>query len=489
MSWSAASRLVTVTGLLAALGCASSTRTAPENPGHADVPPSAGRSGSAFVGVTVLSMESERVLTDQIVVVRDGRISEIGPSTAVSLPPGTARIDGHGLFLMPGLADMHAHFLEEDAYFPLFLAGGVTTVRVMGTPPDLRSLRDEVKRGARLGPTLYLVGQLIDGDPPVWEGSAVATTPDQARRAVDAQKSDGYDVVKVYDNLELGPYDAVIEEARRVGIPVAGHVPHRVGLGHVLAAHQRSIEHLNGYFEWLQRPDSPLKGHEHQPHPAHGLWPPPGLIDHLDESRLPEIAATTARAGSWVVPTLVLTRNMMPPEEAAQAMTRPTVRYITPMLRRWWSTGIGHVSATDWAAKRRGDELRRRIVRALGNSGVRLLTGTDSPHPFVVPGFAVHDEIEQFVEAGLTPYQALSAATRNAAEFMSASGEFGVVARGARADLLLLEANPLEDVRNLSRIAGVMVRGHWLPREELQRGLDRLAATSTHQGEPQHHHP
>ena len=151
--------------------------------------------------------------------------------------------------------------------------------------------------------------------------------------------------------------------------------------------------------------------------------------------------------------------------------------YATPMLREWWNSDTGY-TADDWAAKRRGDVARAKIIKALHDTGARLLVGTDTPHPFVMPGFSVHDELSNFVSVGMSPYQALKAATVNAAEFMGVPGEFGVIKPGARADLILLEGNPLEDVKNASRIAGVMVRGHWLSREALHRGLDAMPPRS-----------
>jgi len=151
------------------------------------------------------------------------------------------------------------------------------------------------------------------------------------------------------------------------------------------------------------------------------------------------------------------------------------MRYATLMLREWWNSDTGY-AAEDWAAKRRGDAVRAKITKALHDGGARLLVGTDSPHPFVMPGFSVHEELQNFVGVGFSPYEALKAATVDAAEFVGASGEFGVIRPGARADLVLVEGNPLEDVKNASRIAGVMVRGHWLSRKTLQSGLDRLAS-------------
>lgn len=440
-------------------------------PAHSKTAPS---NVTAFVGVTVVPIDSAQVLLDQIVLVRGDRIVQIGGSNIIAVPVHANRIDAHGLFLLPGLADMHVHLLEPQAYFPLFLANGVTTIRHMATPPDVRALRDRVNSGTLTGPTIYTAGPILDGSPPVWDGSDVVTTAEQARRAIEKQKKEGYDFAKVYDNLQPAAYKAIVKAAAELQMPVAGHVPPYVGLQRVLDAHQASIEHLTGYFEWLQNPRSPYKqsdDHEAFPHPAHLLAKRQGLADWADESRIPEIAKATAKAGTWNVPTLVAYRNMTPPTELDAAWKQPQMRYATSMLREWWNSDEGY-TPENWEAKRQGDAVRAKITKALHDAGARLLVGTDTPHPFVMPGFAVHQELANFVSAGLSPYEALKAATIDAAEFLGASGEFGVIKAGARADLLLVEGNPLKDVKNASRIVGVMVHGHWLSREALQRELD-----------------
>lgn len=436
---------------------------------------------TAFITVTVIPMDSERVLKDQVVLVKDGRVLDLGPASTLRVPPKATRIDGHGLFLMPGLADMHVHLMEPEAYFPLFLVNGVTTVRNMAGGPEMTGLRDRINRGNLVAPTIYTAGPLLDGSPPVWEGSDVVTTPEQARLVVRKQKTHGYDFLKVYDNLHADAYEAIMAAAAEDRILVAGHVPPHVGLDRVLAAHQHSIEHLTGYFEWLQNERSPLMQISDQEtfhHPAHLLAKRQALVDWIDRSRIPQIAAVTAKAGTWNVPTLVAWCNMTPATELDAVWKRPNMEYATPMLRGWWNSDRGY-SAENWADKRRGDVIRYQIVKALHKAGARLLIGTDTPHPFVMPGFSVHEELSNFVKAGLSNYEALKAATADAAEFMDKPGEFGVVQRGTRADLILLEGNPLEDVNNASRIAGVMVRGHWLPRETLRNNLNSAPRQSS----------
>jgi hypothetical protein len=354
---------------------------------------------------------------------------------------------------------------------------GVTTVRNMAGGREILQLRDRVTSGALLGPTIYTAGPLLDGTPPVWEGSGVVTTPEQARQAVAEQESAGYDFLKVYDNLRQAAYDAIISAAGDARMPVAGHVPPHVGLQRALDAHPWSIEHLTGYFEWLQNDGSPFKKeeeHEAFSHPAHLLARRQALADWIDESRIPHAAALTAKAGTWNVPTLVAWLNMTPHAQLDAAWKRAAMEYATAMLREWWNSDNGYTAEVR-AAKRRGDMVRAKIVMALREAGARLIVGTDTPHPFVLPRLSAHEELANFVNLGMSLHEALKAATIDAAEFMGKAGEFGVVKPRAHADLILLEANPLDDIDNTKRIVGVVIHGHWLSRDALDQGLKALS--------------
>ena len=443
---------------------------------------------TAFESVSVIPMDIDRVLANQTVVVRGDRIVAIGPAGALSVSAKARHIDGRGMFLMPGLADMHVHLMdgaEMADEFPMFLAQGVTTIRQMSGAPQVLSIRSKVREGAVLGPTIFTVGVLIDGSPPVFKGgSAVVTTPEQARLEVDRQKRAGYDEVKVYDNLLLPQYDAVVAEAARIGIPVVGHVPKDVPVEHALQARQSSIEHLTGYLTYVQRADSPFVFRRDPTDVQTGTARTVGhassdaleMPKWADPARITEIAKLTAQAGIWSVPTLVQLENAKHKEEYAEAWKRPGMQYATQSMRSWWNSDV---DTSDPAARARLLGFRSSMVRALHQAGARLLVGTDTPHPFVLPGLSVHDELRNFIAAGLTPYEALWSATRGPAEFLAMPEEFGVVASGARADLILLEENPLADIENASHIAGVMVRGRWLTPDQLRQNLENLASTKS----------
>ena len=433
-------------------------------------------------------MTSEIVAPHQTVLVRDGRIVVVGPAEKVKLPPGTERIRGRGKYLMPGLADMHVHIvdpglkqfdasIETDGteFTPLFPANGVTTVRSMWGSPEILLLKKRILNGDVLGPYIYSAGPITDGEPPRWPGSRVVKTPEQAIAAVASDKRSGFSGIKVYSRLTADVYAAIVSAAKDQGLPVFGHVPQAVGLMGVLKAHQDSIEHLDGYPDALQADDSPFK--------MKNALPGKFKINYIDLGKLPAIVEATRAAGVWNCPTIVVWQGAsIRPEQFPARRARVEMRYLRPWLVSGWDPKNHHSAQSHEPGYYPGFEKRAEvskvITKALHDGGARLLLGTDTPNPFVIPGFSVHEELPNFVDAGLTPYQALKAATSDAAEFLNQRDEFGTVAVGRRADLLLLEGNPLSDIRNATRRAGVMVRGRWLTESDLQDKLERLARSN-----------
>ncbi|MBA2304942.1 MAG: amidohydrolase family protein [Acidobacteria bacterium] len=426
---------------------------------------------SAFEHVNVVPMDRKQVLRDQTVVVVDGRIAAVGSASDVSVPAGAARIEGRGKFLMPGLADMHVHIWDART-LTLFVANGVTTVRNMWGAPRHVVWRREIAAGKRLGPTLYTTGPIIDGAPPVWNGSVVVVTAADAERVVAEQKLAGYDFIKVYHMLSSEAYASLVAAADRHGMKVVGHVPAAVGLDGTLRARQASIEHLTGYFEAAQTEASPLRG-------ASDRRLLRQLPAYVDESRFPALADQTAQAGVWNSVTLIVAQKFVPASEAAALLARPEMRFVPPRIRAGWDPTkdfrMRDRTPRDWELQRRGDGLRTSLVSAMHRAGARILLGTDTPNPFVAPGSSIHEELRNLIAAGLTPYEAIRAGTRDAAEFLGGLKEFGTVEPGRRADLLMLDGNPLDDVAHVGRPSGVMIRGKWLPAAALHRMLDELA--------------
>jgi len=424
----------------------------------------------AFVGVNVVPMDKEGVLAAQTVVVENGRIVAIGPEATTAIPAGAQRIDSRGKYLMPGIADMHAHLPPGDGsagdaaaiHMQLYLANGVTTVRgMMGQPSNL-VLRDRVATGKVQGPSI------VAGSPPL--NGENAATADAAEKTVTEFHQAGFDLVKVWEGLSPDSYAAIVATARKLGIPIGGHVTASVGLDRALAAGQSSIEHLDGYLQAAVSKDSPA--------PPHGSQLVLGPVQkYVDEAQMKVLAERTRKAGVFNTPTLTLFKVVVSEDPVETFLAWPEMKYISPGLRSQFSaqkSGTYGIPAPT-AERKRYLELRNTMVRALAAAGAGLLVGPDSPQMFLVPGFATHREIQSLVDAGLTPYQALAAATKAPAEYLGKQKEFGTVEIGKRADLLLVDGNPLQDVANARKRSGVMLRGQWLPAAELDAMLTSIA--------------
>jgi imidazolonepropionase-like amidohydrolase len=431
----------------------------------------------AFVDVDVVPMDREIVLRDQTVIVRDDRIAEIGPAKDVKVPDGAFRIAGREggktRTLMPGLADMHVHAWSPDDLV-LFVANGVTTVRNMFGSPMHLDWRAKIASGESFGPAIYTAGPIIDGDPPVWPGSTVLVDPSKAESVVVEEQQAGYDFLKVYARLSLPCYDALVESARKHGMRVMGHVPSAVGLAHVIESKQDSVEHLDGLAAIAQQDGSPFKGKVDFRDEA-AAW------KHVDDSKIAETARTMAKNGVWSCPTLVVLQKWVPKDEAQALFDRPEMRYVPAVERMFWQPGsnyLARMSDESIRAVQDADVDRKRATGILHKAGARILLGTDMGNPFVIAGFAVHEELRNLVASGLSSYEALRAGTSGAAEFMKAGAEWGTVAKGRRADLLLLEGNPLDDVGNAARRVGVMIRGAWCTEAELHARLEDLATAN-----------
>jgi imidazolonepropionase-like amidohydrolase len=421
---------------------------------------------TAFVDVTVVPMDRERTVERQTVIVRDGRIATIGPVASTPIPAGITRVDGRGKFLMPGLAEMHGHVPGQpgafaDATMLLFIANGITTVRGMQGSPYHLTLRDAIARGEVLGPTFYAAGPQIDG--------RRASMPSAAVAVVMEQKQAGFDLLKIQEGVSREAYDSVVVTARRVGIPFGGHVPDDVGLWHALASKQGTIDHLDNFMEAVNAPDFPAA---HLP--ARGVGGSTAEIDR----RIAGAAAAARAAGVAVVPTQALWQMLWIPDDSATLSQRPELRYMPPAtLAQWYRTIRGGGRLRTDAERRTWIDTRTKILRAVSDAGVPILLGTDAPQLFSVPGFSIHREMQAMADAGMTPWQILQSGTRNISAHFGRPTDFGTVEVGRRADLILLDANPLASVANVQRRAGVMVRGLWLPEAELQRRLEALAAS------------
>lgn len=423
----------------------------------------------AFVDVTVLPMSEIDVLEGQTVVVRDGRIVEVGPSDQVDVPEDAVQVDGTGRYLMPGLAEMHGHIpgpqnpqYTEDVLF-LYLSNGVTTVRGMAGHPSHLELRERAARGDILSPTIHAAGPGLSGNS--------APDPETAEGAVREQHEAGYDLLKVF-SLPRPAYERMAETAHALGMPFAGHIPEDVGLEGALNARQSSIDHFDRYVEYLVPEDVEVGDRS-------GGFFGSGLIDLVDESRIPVAVDATRQAGVWNVPTLSLVEHLASTETAAEMGQRPELRYMPrQVVASWLEAKRDFAERDDFQpeAAARLVDVRRQLTKALQDGGAMIALGSDAPQWFNVPGFSIHHEMAMMVAAGLTPHEVLITGTRNPALYFETPDEFGTVEVGRRADLILLEANPIDDIANVQQRAGVMVRGRWLPESEIQQRLEEIAA-------------
>ena len=426
----------------------------------------------AFLNVNVLPMDDagERVLERQIVMIENGRVSLIGDADQFSVAEDVTSVDAEDYFLMPGLTEMHGHLpnprmSDEDVRNLLFfyVADGVTTVRGMQGDPSQFALRSAIERGRLLGPKLYLASVSMNG--------TSVTTPEEASQRAREYKVDGYDLIKTHEGMSLDVFDALAETASEVHIPFGGHVSDYVGLRHALASGQVSIDHLDNYVEALASSDDRVDEDR-------GLRGVGALLESVDESRIPELVRATVEAGAWVVPTMVLWETAFFNDRGSADVLseRPEVRYMpTEMVDRWREAVDTRLESTEIEINRRIASLRRNVLTALHEGGANIAIGTDSPQIFSVPGFAMYHEMALYTEVGMTPYEVLEIGTRRPAEYFDATDEFGTVAVGRRADLLLLSANPTDDISHIRNRVGVMVNGRWILSDEIERRLRNIA--------------
>lgn len=430
----------------------------------------------AFVHATVIPMDTERALADQTVVVARGRIVAVGPSPGVKVPAGALRVDATGRYLIPALSDMHVHLLgtawnmmlppegrlaaedvpAERFLFP-YVANGVTLVQELSATPEDVAVRERIRRGEVLGPRLVLA-PMIDGPKKAWPPpiSTWVASPEEARAAVREARRIGYDKIKAYSFLDKECYDALVATARELGLDVVGHVPMSLSVEYVLDAGQRLIAHSEEIAKHTRG-------------------------DYRAE-RIAYFADLTARRGVWMTPTLTTTRAILEVlEDPDGVMGRPEAAYYRhPLQQGVWSFVAEKLYRPIPAEARQTlrDDFERfqlPLTRAFHARGGRLMTGSDTILPGLVPGFALHRELRELVDLGLTPYQALRASTTEPYAYLGELDEAGTIEVGKQSDLVLLDANPLADIAAASRVAGVLVRGRWLAKDEIQQRMGEIA--------------
>ena len=423
----------------------------------------ANAASTAFFNVNVIPMTEERVIPGQTVIVEDGVIALIGDVDDVPLPEDAVIVDGTDRYLMPGLAEMHAHVPDAasddlDRVLTLFAANGVTTIRGMLGQPSHLALRQALLDGERFGPRLITSG-------PSLNGNSVAG-PVDAERKVNDQHLAGYDFLKIHPGLTAAEYKAIAVTANELGMPFAGHVPVAVGVEGVFEAGMATIDHLDGYMAALMPPEVDRSG-------GYGGFFDVLLADQVLESLIDDVVSATVSAGTWNVPTQSLIEQLVNDESVADLSSRAENRYMPRATVQRWAQAkesqLGERGFTPGIGAR-AIEIRQKLILALHRAGAGLLLGSDAPQIFNVPGFSAHRELGFLVDAGLSPFEALKTGTTAPAEFLGL--DTGAIVVGKEADLVLLDANPLEDIANSRRVHGVMLRGSWHGHGDLRKRLE-----------------
>lgn len=416
--------------------------------------------------VRIVDVQADQVSGPSAVLIRQGFIQESGPSGAFSDITDASRIDGQGRYLMPGLAEMHAHVpgdsdprYQQDILL-LYLAHGVTTIRGMLGQPSHLDLRRDLAAGRVTGPRLVTSG-------PSFNGNSVSSA-ESAAAMVRAQAEAGYDFLKLHPGLWPEAFEAITRTADALGIGFAGHVSDDVGIDRAIAARQSSVDHLDAYMQALVPESHELYGTNPE---FFGI----NLALAADHARIAGLAQRTAEAGVWNVPTETLAYNIASERSLAEMMNRPQMAYMSPGTRSQWQQRV-QASRAQYSSEQRQAfiDVRLSLIKALHDAGAGLLLGADAPQIMNVPGHAVHEELALYVMAGLTPAEALVTGTVNVGRFLGQPA-YGCIAPGCVADLILLEGNPLLDIANTETLQGVMRAGQWFDRQTLDGWLTGIA--------------
>ena len=445
----------------------------------------------ALVHATIVDVRTGHLLADQTVIIIGDRIRSI--SRKATIPANAQVVNCAGQFIIPGLWDMHAHALwstdQIKRMFNLFLANGITGIRDMGSPlpvSETLSWRSRSADGSILAPRIVAAGKLVDGPQPVWQGSVAVGSPDQAREAVEALHKQGVDFIKVYSRLPREEYFGVAAEAKKEGIPYVGHVPMYVSAREASVAGQRSIEHLSEESFACSSKEAELRrqlvatapGAERDQVRKQQMKV---IVDTFSRPKATALAQLFAKNNTWQVPTL-LVQYTYAYVDPFQLVDSTGMRYVPPATVKGWSERLGGYrrirDASDMEAQKRSYELESDIVRLMRRNGVHFMVGTDA-ETFYPAGFGLHKELSLFVSVGFSTLEALQAATLNPAIFLGEEKDTGTIEPGKTADLVILDANPLEYIGNTERIAGVLVSGRYLDRSRLNHLLleaERIAS-------------
>ncbi len=437
------------------------------------------KSAIVFRNATVIDMTGEQPKLNMTVIVRGNRIAKIGKN--LRIPKNAEVVDASGKFMIPGLWDMHTHMFNNisragtnnsDVYFPLFVANGVTGVRDMfSDPEDIKLARQwnvERESGMMIAPRVFVSSRIVDGVPTFLPNLMGVKNAEEARAAVRELKASGAGFIKVYWNLSPESYFAIADESKKLGIVFAGHVPFLVSAADVSEAGQKSIEHLTGIMETCSCKEDELREKE---------WTPAvqeEIIATYNEEKCLNLFKLFAKNKTYQVPTLILHRGMALYDNEG-FLNNPGFRYVSKATLKEWANSRQLSREHNLKIRKQRFDWKLVTVEKMHRAGVPILAGTDNNNPYVVPGFALHDELELFVRARLTPFEALQTATVNPAKYLGIEKLLGTIEEGKLADIILLDANPLTDISNTRKINAVIAGGRLLKRAELDEMLNKVA--------------
>ena len=420
--------------------------------------------------VNVLKMTDGPVISGPYdVIIEGGKIEQLA-SPGQFKDRSFTEIEGNGMYLMPGISEMHAHIPVasdgDDSYVRetlfLYLSNGITTIRGMLGQPYHLDLKEAVANNEIVSPRIYTSSPSLNGNS--------VQSPEEAHEKVSKYADDGYDFLKIHPGIQLDVMEELVRTADEKGIRFAGHVPAAVGLERAIAYGYWSVDHCDGFVE--------ASATESYSSDEIGFFGS-GLLDIADPSKLDDLSEAMAEAEVALVPTQSLFTRWISPVPVAEYMSQPEMSYMPAGTRYTWTTSKTNMTSSDAYDEEEYYQflkLRHQILRSAHSAGVLFLLGSDAPQVMNVPGFSIQHEMRSLVEAGIPIYDVLLSGTVNPAKFFGQEGEYGQVSTGAAADLILLRANPLEDIENMREIEGVMVRGHWLSREEIDTWLADIAA-------------
>lgn len=420
--------------------------------------------------VNIVDVESGEILRNYQVVIDSGKIKQVS-ETLANAAEYANNIDGKGKYLMPGLAEMHAHIpppsisakrIEETLF--LYLSNGITTIRGMLGDPAHLILREKAQNGEIISPRIFTSS-------PSLNGNSVATLEEATQKVREYQKA-GYDFLKIHPGIKLEIFDQIVKTANEVNIPFSGHVPVDVGIRHALESNYASIDHVDGFLEGLVPDSANVKPTEN------------GFFGYnftllANTTKIDELVAMSKANQVWIVPTESLFTRWFAPIGTTELLKDPEMKYMTATTIENWkkskeeTTGANSsFNAKQWE---QFHEIRRQLIKKLQENGQGILLGSDAPQIFNVPGFSIHHEIQGMRNAGLSPLQILQSGTINPARFFKMEDTFGQVKVGLDADLILVDANPLNDLKALQQVSGVMVRGKWISKSEIDSKLSDIA--------------